>query len=146
MRFMIIRKADKQTEALVFPSKELMVAMGKYMEDMHKAGILLSGEGLQPTSKGVRVKFAGGKPTVKDGPFTEAKELIAGYTIIDVPSKDEAVAWAKRWPSFDMDANVELEIRPLFQATDFPADLLPPEEVAKVQARRDEVAKKAAKP
>jgi hypothetical protein len=146
MRFMIIRKADPQTEAGVMPSKELLSAMGAYMEDMMKAGILRGGEGLQPTSKGKRVKFSGGKPTVKDGPFAESKELIAGYSIIEVESVTEALEWVKRWPALDADGAVELEVRQIFEASDFPEDVFPPEEAAREQAMRDELAKKAGKP
>ena len=117
MRFMIIRKADKQTEAGVMPSQELLTAMMKYNEEMAKAGVLLQGEGLQASSKGARVKFAGGRPTVTDGPFTETKELIAGFTMIQVRSKAEAIEWVKRWPKEDGDP--ELEIRQLFEMDDF---------------------------
>ncbi len=116
MRFMIIRKADKQTEAGVMPSQELLTAMMKYNEEMAKAGVLLQGEGLQASSKGARVKFSGGRPTVTDGPFTETKELIAGFTMIQVRSKAEAIEWVKRWPKEDGDP--ELEIRQLFEMDD----------------------------
>ena len=116
MRFMIIRKADKQTEAGVMPSQELLTAMTKYNEEMAKAGVLLQGEGLQASSKGARVKFSGGRPTVTDGPFTETKELIAGFTMIQVRSKAEAIEWVKRWPKEDGDP--ELEIRQLFEMDD----------------------------
>lgn len=117
MRFMIIRKADKNTEAGVLPTQELLAAMGQYMEEMSKAGILLGGEGLQPTSKGARVTLKGGKATVIDGPFAEAKEVVAGFSIIQVKSKEEAIEWVKRWPREDGD--VELEIRQVFEADDF---------------------------
>src|SRR3979409_1043369 len=103
MRFMILRKADKKTEAGVMPSEALLAAMGKYMEEMVKAGVLLSGEGLQPSSKGARVKFLGGKPVVLDGPFAETKELIGGFCMIQVKSKWEAIDWVKRWPALDGD-------------------------------------------
>jgi len=93
MRFMILRKADPNTEAGALPNQELLAAMGQYMEDMARAGILLAGEGLRPTSEGVRVKFSRGKPTVTDGPFAEAKELIAGWSIIQVNSMEEAIEW-----------------------------------------------------
>jgi hypothetical protein len=115
MRFMIIRKADKNTEAGVKPSTELLAAMGKYMEEMGKAGALLGGEGLKASAQGARVKFSNGKPRVVDGPFTEAKELIAGYFLINVKSKAEAIDWVSRWPAFDGDGNVELEIRQIFE-------------------------------
>jgi hypothetical protein len=117
MRFMIIRKADANTEAGVLPSQELLAAMGRYMEEMSKAGILLAGEGLHPTSRGARVKLKGGKATVIDGPFAEAKEVVAGFSIIQVKSKEEAIDWVKRWPREDGD--VELEIRQVFEADDF---------------------------
>ena len=119
MRFMIIRKADKDTEAGMMPSTELIGAMTAYMEEMGKAGILLGGDGLKPTSQGTRVKFSRGKPVITDGPFTESKELVAGYSIIDVPSKAEALEWMKRWPAIDGNGEVELELRPLYEAEDF---------------------------
>jgi hypothetical protein len=125
MRFMILRKADKQTEAGVMPTKNLLDQMGKYMEAMVEAGVLLSGEGLQPTSKAARVKFSAGKPTVTDGPFTETKELVAGYAIIQVKSRQEAIDWVKRWPAVDGDGNVELEVRQLFEAEDFGEEFTP---------------------
>jgi hypothetical protein len=122
---MILRKADRDTEAGGLPSEELLAAMGKYMEEMGKAGVLLAGEGLHATSKGARVKFSGGKPTVIDGPFAETKELIAGYCLIQVKSKAEAVEWIKRWPTLDAGGNVELEIRQLFEAEDFGPQFTP---------------------
>ena len=117
MKFMIIRKADRNTEAGVMPSTELLTAMVKYNEEMAKAGVLLDGVGLHPSSKGARVKRSGGKRTVIDGPFTEAKELIAGFSMIQARSKEEAIEWVKRWPLEDGD--VELEIRQVFEAEDF---------------------------
>ncbi len=125
MRFMILRKADENTEAYVMPSEELLAAMGKYMEEMANAGILLGGEGLHPSSKGTRVKFTDGKPSVTDGPFAETKELVAGYALIQVKSKDEAIEWVKRWPTVDLDRNVEIEIRQLFEAEDFGEEFTP---------------------
>jgi hypothetical protein len=119
MRFMIIRKADAQTEAGVMPSTELLAAMGKYMEEMGKAGILLGGEGLHPSSKAARITFSGGKPTIVDGPFAETKELIAGYSLIRVKSREEALDWVKRWPVEDADGNASLELRQIFEAEDF---------------------------
>src|SRR5690349_6398675 len=98
MRFMIIRKADADTEAGALPTRELISEMGKYHEEMVRAGILLAGEGLRPSSQGARVKFTGGSPSVTDGPFAETKELIAGFSIIDVASRAEAIEWVKRWP------------------------------------------------
>ncbi len=119
MRFMIIRRADKNTEAGVMPSEEILAAMANYNEEMVKAGIMVAGEGLKPSSEGARVKFSNGKPRVIDGPFAETKELIAGFSIIDVKSKEEAIEWAKRWPAFDVEANVEIEIRPFYELSDF---------------------------
>lgn len=125
MRFMVLRLADKDTEASVMPSEELLTAMGKYMEDLARAGVLLGGEGLHPSSRGARVEFKGGKPTVIDGPFTEAKELIAGYTMLQVKSEEEALEWVKRWPGLDGGGNVRLEIRRVFEAEDFGAEFTP---------------------
>jgi hypothetical protein len=126
MRFMIIRKADKDTEAYVMPTEQLLADMGKYMEEMANAGILLGGEGLHPSSKGSRVRFSGsGKPTVTDGPFAETKELVAGYSLIQVASLQEAIEWAKRWPPLDANGELELEIRQLFEAEDFGAEFTP---------------------
>jgi hypothetical protein len=118
---MIIRKADRNTEAdpTPMPSEALLAAMGKYNEELARAGALLDGAGLQPSRKGARVKFSGGKPTVIDGPFAEAKELIAGYTLIQAKSREEAIEWVKRWPSLDGDGEVELEIRQLYELEDF---------------------------
>ena len=119
MRFMIIRKADKSTEAGVLPGEELLADMARYNEELVKAGVMRAGEGLQPSAKGARVKFSGGKPTVIDGPFAETKELIAGFTMIEVNSKEEAIDWVKRWPPRDGDGEVELEIRQVFELDDF---------------------------
>lgn len=119
MRFMILRKADADTEAGTPPSEALIEAMGRYNEELVRAGVMLAGEGLQPSAKGARVTFAGGKPSVTDGPFAESKELIAGFTMIDVRSKEEAIEWVKRWPPLDGDGNVELEIRQVYELADF---------------------------
>src|SRR5579864_3227580 len=116
MRVMVIVKANKESEAGVLPDTELLAKMGKYNEQLVKAGVMLAGDGLQPTSKGKRVKFSGDKRTVIDGPFTETKELIAGYWLWQVRSIDEAVEWLKRAP---FDGGVEIEIRPVYEATDF---------------------------
>jgi len=116
---MIIRKADPQTEAWVKPSRELVDAMMAYNESMIRAGVMLGGDGLKPSSSGHRIKFSKGKPTVTDGPFAESKELIAGYTIIQVGSREEALEWVKRWPAEDGDGEVELELRELYEADDF---------------------------
>ena len=125
MRFMIIRKADKDTEAGLLPNEELLSAMMKYNEEMVKAGVMLQGEGLQPTSKGARVKFSKGKPAVIDGPFTEAKELIAGFSMLQVRSKEEAIEWVKRWPAIDGRGELELEIRQVYEAEDFGPEFTP---------------------
>ena len=124
MRVMVIVKANKDTEAGVMPSQELLTAMGKYNEELVKAGVMLAGEGLHPSSKGVRVKFSGAKRTVVDGPFTEAKELIAGFWLWQVRSMDEAIEWAKRCPNPTGEESV-LEIRPVFEADDFGPEFTP---------------------
>jgi hypothetical protein len=121
MRFMILVKATKDSEAGVMPSKEMLTTMGKFNEELVNAGVMLAGEGLQPSSKGARVKFSGGKPAVVDGPFAETKELVAGYWIWQVRSKDEAIEWLKRAPFQDE----EIEIRQIFEAEDFGAEFTP---------------------
>src|SRR5688572_5689227 len=125
MRFMIIRRADQQTEAGAMPSEQMLTLMGNYMKEISDAVICLAGEGLKPSSEGARVKFTNGKPRVIDGPFSETKELIAGYMLIQAGSKDEAIEWAKRWPALDMEQNVELEIRQLFEDDDFGDEFTP---------------------
>jgi hypothetical protein len=122
MRFMVIVKANKESEAGVLPSAEILNAMGKYNEELVKAGIMLAGDGLQPSSKGKRVKFSGSKPIVIDGPFAETKELIAGFWLWQAKSMDEAVEWLKRSP---FGGGVEIEIRPLFEMDDFGAACTP---------------------
>ena len=123
MRFMMIVKASRDSEAGVMPSEELLAAMGKYNEELMKAGVLLDGAGLQPSSKGFRIKFSGGKRTVIDGPFSEAKELIAGYWIIQVKSREEAMEWAQRIPPPHEGQECEVEIRQFFELDDFgPSD------------------------
>jgi hypothetical protein len=124
MRFMILVKADKDSEAGVMPSQELLTAMGKYNEELANAGVLLAGEGLHPSSKGARVRFSGTQRTVIDGPFTEAKELIAGFWLIDVKSKDEAIEWVKRCPN-PTEGESEIEIRQVFEAEDFGEEFTP---------------------
>jgi hypothetical protein len=124
MRFMVMIRANTDTEAGVMPSQELLGAMGKYNEELVKAGVMLAGEGLQPSSKGARVKFSGSKRTVTDGPFTEAKEMIAGFWILQVKSKEEAIEWVKRCPN-PTDADAEIEIRQIFEASDFGAEFTP---------------------
>jgi hypothetical protein len=146
MRFMVLVKANEKSEAGTFSSdsKEIFAAMGKFNEEMAKAGVLLSGEGLHPSSKGARIKIPGsGKPTVTDGPFTEVKELIAGFWMIQVKSKEEAIEWLKRCPTGP--EGTELEIRQVYEASDFPSDVFPPEEAAREEALRQELQAKAAK-
>src|SRR5215475_12125557 len=120
MRFMIIVKATKDSEAGVRPSEQLFAAMADYHEQLVKAGVLLDASGLQPSSKGWRIKYAGGKRTVTDGPFAETKELIAGYTIIQVKSREEALEWAKRMPNPHLEDGT-IEIRQMFELEDFAA-------------------------
>ncbi len=124
MRFMVIVKATKDSEAGALPSEELLTAMGKYNEELAKAGILLAGEGLQPSSKGARVRFSGPKRTVVDGPFAETKELIAGFWLWKVKSKEEAIEWVKRCPN-PMPGDSEIEIRQIFEAEDFGEQFTP---------------------
>ena len=120
MRFMIIVKATKDSEAGVRPSEELFAAMADYHEQLVKAGVLLDASGLQPTSKGWRIKYSGGKRTVIDGPFAESKELVAGYTIIQVKSREEAMEWTRRFPNPSIDGkDGEIEVRQLFELEDF---------------------------
>jgi hypothetical protein len=121
MRVMVLVKADKNSEAGVMPSTELLTEMGKFNEELVKAGVMLAGEGLHPSSKGVRVRFAGGKKTVIDGPFAETKELVAGFWLWKVASMDEAIEWLKRSPFQE----TEVEIRPLFELEDFGAEMTP---------------------
>ena len=136
MRFMMQVRADKNSEAGVLPTKELVSAMGRFNEEMVKAGVMLAGEGLHPSSKGARITFPGGKPTVTDGPFPNANELIAGFWIIQVKSRDEAIDWAKRVPFGEGGV---LELRQIFEASDFPPDILSPEDAAREQALRDKI-------
>ena len=140
MRFMMMVRATAESEAGVPPTAELFAAMGRYNEEMVRAGVLLAGEGLQPSSKGVRVRFSGGKRSVLDGPFAETKELIAGYWLIQVKSREEAIEWAKRCPNPMGDgAESEIELRQVFELADFPADTVPPEEAARERALRDQL-------
>lgn len=138
MRVMVIVKATKDSEAGVLPSKELITAMGKYNEELVKAGIMLAGEGLQASSKGKRVRFSGTSRTVMDGPFAETKELIAGYWIWQVRSMEEAVEWLKRCPN-PMPGESEVEIRPVFEAADF-GENFAPEEREREQRLREQIA------
>jgi hypothetical protein len=133
MRFMVIVKADRDSEAGILPSKEVFEKMGKFNEELVNAGVMLAGEGLQPSSKGARIRFSGGKRTVTDGPFAEAKELVAGFWLWQVKSKEEAIEWLKRAPFED----AEIELRQVYETEDFgealPAELREQEE--KLRAR-----------
>jgi hypothetical protein len=130
MRFMIIVKANKDSEAGVMPKKELMEQMGKFHEELHKAGVLLDATGLQASSKGWRIKYSGGKRVVTDGPFAETKELIAGYTLIQVKSREEALEWSRRYPNPAGEGkDCDIEVRQLFEMEDFDA----PEEVERIR-------------
>ena len=124
MRFMIIVKATKDSEASVMPSEQLLTEMGKFNEELVNAGVMLAGEGLQPSSKGTRVRFSGSTRTVIDGPFAETKELIAGFWLWQVKSKEEAIEWVKRCPN-PMPGESEIEIRQVFEADDFGAEFTP---------------------
>jgi hypothetical protein len=141
MRFMILVKADKNTEAGILPSEQLLAEMGNYNEELVKAGVLLAGEGLQPSSKGARVKFSGAKRTVIDGPFAEAKELIAGFWLIEVKSKEEAIEWVKRAPNPTGEES-EIEIRQVFEAEDFGPALTPELREQEAQLRAQIAAKR----
>lgn len=134
MRFMIIRKADADTEAGVMPSHELATAMMAYNEELVRAGAMLDGHGLHPTSNATRVSFRDGEPTVIDGPFAEAKELIAGFTLIEVKDRDEALEWVRRWP----EPNVDLELRQVYTIDEL-GDAFTPELKAKDRAMRDAI-------
>jgi len=146
MRFMVIVKADKDSEAGILPSEELLAAMGKYNEELVKAGVMLAGEGLHPTSKGVRVRFSGDKRTVIDGPFAETKELIAGYWLFQVRSKEEAIEWVKRAPNPFPGKEAEIEIRQVFEADDFGKEFTPElrEQEDRIRAQAAENANKSA--
>ena len=136
MRFMVIVPASKDSEAGVLPSKELMTEMGKFNEELVKAGVLLAAEGLHPSSKGARVQFSAGKRTVIDGPFTESKELIAGFWLWQCKSMDEAIEWAKRCPNPHQE-DFQLEIRPVPDMADF-ADVMTPEHLERAQRFREQ--------
>ena len=143
MRFMVLVKANKDSEAGVMPSKELLTEMGRFNEELVKAGVMLAGEGLHPSSKGARIRFSGNTKTVIDGPFSETKELVAGFWMIEVKSREEAIEWMKRCPNPTGDEG-EIEIRQVFETSDF-GDALPPEEVAREEALRDELQRRASK-
>jgi hypothetical protein len=125
MRFMVIVKANKESEAGVLPDQKILAAMGKYNEELVKAGVLLAAEGLHPSSKGVRVRFSGNHRSVIDGPFAETKELIAGFWLFQVKSLDEAIEWVKRAPNPFLTGESEIEIRQVFEADDFGPELTP---------------------
>ena len=139
MRFMVLVKADKQSEAGILPDEKILAEMGKFNEELVKAGVMLAGEGLHPTSKGVRVRFSGGKRTVIDGPFSESKELIAGFWLWQVKSKEEAIEWLKRAPFED----TEVEIRQVFEAEDFGPALTPElrEQEERLRAQAEQLAR-----
>ena len=143
MRVMVIVKADKKSEAGEMPTEQLLTEMTKYNEELVKAGVMLAGEGLHPSSKGARVKFAGGKRIVTDGPFAETKELVAGFWLWQVKSMDEAIEWAKRCPNPMPGTEAELEIRRVFEAADF-GEAFTPELQAKEEKIRQQVAAKKA--
>ena len=139
MRFMVMVKADKDSEAGVLPTEELLAAMGKYNEELAKAGVMIAGEGLHPSSKGARVRFSGDKRTVIDGPFSETKELVAGFWLWQVRSKAEAIEWAKRIPFQEG----EIEIRQVFEAEDFGPEFTPELREQEERVRRQVAAKKS---
>ena len=141
MKFMVIVKADRDSEAGVMPSKELLTQMGNYNEELVKAGVMLEGEGLHPTSKGVRVRFDGSKRTVIEGPFNESKDLIAGYWLWQVRSKQEAIDWLKRAP---FDGGAEVELRQVFEAEDFGAEFTPELRAQEERLRQQAEANKTA--
>ncbi len=124
MKFMVIVKASPESEAGQMPSEQLMTEMGKFNEELVKAGVLLAGEGLHPSSKGARIQFSGSNRTVVEGPFSETRDLVAGFWLIDVKSKQEAIEWMKRCPN-PMEGDSELEIRQIFEAEDFGAEFTP---------------------
>ena len=137
MRFMVIVKATPESEAGIMPDEKLLTDMGKFNEEMANAGVMLSGEGLHPSAKGARIRFSGAKRTVIDGPFSETKELIAGFWIIQVKSREEAIEWMKRCPNPFPGRESEIEIRQVFEAEDFGAEFTPElrEQEERVRAR-----------
>jgi hypothetical protein len=139
MRCMVIVKANPESEAGVLPKQKILAEMGKYNEELVKAGVMLAAEGLHPSSKGKRVKFSGGKHTVTDGPFTESKELIAGFWLWQVRSMEEAVEWLKRSP---FDGGTEIEIRQVFEAEDFGAEFTPELREQEERLRKEVAARK----
>ncbi len=143
MKFMMLVKASKESEAGVLPTAEQFACMGAYNEELVKAGVVLGFDGLQASSKGVRIKFDGGRPTITDGPFAETKELLAGYWLIQVKSKEEAVEWASRIPFEDGE---EVEVRQIFEASDFPAELTAAAEARLAEKLRERQETNAADP
>jgi hypothetical protein len=142
MRFMVLVKATKASEAGVMPSKELIDAMGTFNEELASAGMLLAGEGLQPSSKGARITFSGGTPQVKDGPFPATGELVAGFWMVQAKSKAEIIEWFKRCPPPAGGGEGDIEIRQVFEASDFPPEILSPEAAAREETlRKDEQAR-----
>ena len=144
MRVMVIVKASKESEAGQMPSEKLLTEMGKFNEELVKAGVMLAGEGLHPSVRGKRVHFSGSKRTVTDGPFTETKELIAGYWLWKVSSMQEAVDWVKRCPN-PMEGDSDIEIRPVFEAEDFGAEFTPElrEQEERIRAQAEKAARKS---
>jgi len=142
MRFMVMVKANKDSEAGVLPDAKLLADMGKFNEELMKAGVLLAGEGLQPSSKGARVRFSGAKRTVTDGPFAETKELVAGFWLWQVKSKEEAIEWVKRCPNPFPGSESEIEIRQVFEAEDFGAEFTPELRAQEERMRAQIAAKK----
>jgi hypothetical protein len=141
MKFMVMVRATKASEAGEMPDEKLLAAMGKFNEELVKAGVMLAGEGLQPSSKGARVRFSGSKRTVIDGPFTETKELIAGYWLWQVKSKEEAIGWVKRCPNPFSNIESEIEVRQVFEAEDF-GEAFTPELREQEERLRSKIAKK----
>ncbi len=141
MRVIVMVKANKDSEAGIMPTQKLLTEMGKFNEELVKAGVMLAGEGLHPSSKGKRIKFSGGKHTITDGPFTETKELVAGFWLWQVRSMEEAVEWLKRSP---FDGGAEVEIRPVFEAEDFGAELTPELREQEERLRKEVAARKRA--
>jgi hypothetical protein len=139
---MVLVKADAKSEAGVLPTTDLVVAMGKFNQELADAGVLLAAEGLHPSSKGARIRFDGTEVAVTDGPFPETKDLVSGFWLIEVKSKAEAIEWCSRCPFADGE---EIELRQVFEAADFGADVFPPEEVAREEALREELARRAAR-
>ena len=142
MRFMVIVKADRKSEAGVLPDEKLLAEMGKYSEELAKAGVLLAAEGLHPSSKGARVRFSGTKRSVINGPFPETKDLVAGYWLFKVKSKEEAIEWVKRCPNPFPGSESEIEIRQVFEADDFGAEFTPELRAQEERVRAQTAAKR----